>query len=163
MQEPTDESERKTIADVQTHGWHVVKVMGDSEGPAFAYTVGLQHSFHHPELIVVGLPLDVGHAILNTAGESVRRGTRHAAGQQADGILEGRACTFREMPESQFENYLGWALWFYDGPIFSALQLIWPDGDHRWPWDPSVDAEFREMQPVIADEGDPPWAPRAPE
>jgi hypothetical protein len=163
MREPTSEPERKAIADVQSHGWHVVKVMEDSEGPAFAYTVGLQHSFAHPELIVVGLSLDVGHAILNTAGESIRRGVRYAAGLQSDGVLKSRACTFREMPESQFRNYMGWALWFYDGPFFSALQLIWPDHDDRWPWDPSVDPEFCEMQPVIANQGDPPWASRAPE
>lgn len=56
MREAKDEHERKALADVQQHGWHVLKVMEDNEGPAFAYTVGLYHSFGHPELIVVGLP-----------------------------------------------------------------------------------------------------------
>jgi hypothetical protein len=48
MPEPKDEHERKAVTDVQNHGWHDVKVMGDAEGPAFAYTIGLYHSFGHP-------------------------------------------------------------------------------------------------------------------
>jgi len=60
IREPKDDHERKAIADVQNHGWHVLKVMEDSEGPAFAYTLDFQYSFGHPELIIVRLPLDVG-------------------------------------------------------------------------------------------------------
>jgi hypothetical protein len=160
MPEATDDSERKTIADVDRHGWHVVKVMGDSEGPPFAYTVGLGHSLAHPELIVVGLELDAAHRLLNDAGELIRRGARFADGLETQDLLNGYPCMFRQMPASQFQNYMGWALWFYDGPSFSALQLIWPDGHRHWPWEPAVDAEVRELQPVIADQGDPPWAPR---
>ncbi len=160
MREPKDDHERKTIADVQNHGWHVLKVMEDDEGPAFAYTVGLYHSFGHPELIVVGLPIEVGHSVLNIAGESIRRGVRYAEGIRSDEFLEGRACTFRRMPESQYRHYLGWDLWFYDGNAFPALQMIWADQHGRWPWETSVDQGVRKQQPVIEDQGDPPWAPR---
>ena len=159
MREPKDDYERKAISDVQNHGWHVLKVMEDGEGPAFAYTVGLHHSFGHPELIIVGLSPDVGHSVLNLAGELIRRGVRYSEGVQSDDFLENRACVFRRMPESQYRNYLGWALWFYDGASFPALQMIWSDQEGRWPWDPSVDANVREVQPVIEDRGDPPWAP----
>ena len=159
MREPKDEHERKALADVRNHGWHVLKVMEDNEGPAFAYTVGLYHSFGHPELIVVGLPLDVGHSVLNIAGESIRRGNRYLAGTQSDEFLEDRACAFRRMPESQYRHYLGWNLWFYDGAPFPALQMIWADQQGRWPWESAVAPEVRERQPVIEDQGDPPWAP----
>lgn len=107
MRQPKDEHERKALADVEEHGWHVLKVLEDNEGPAFAYTVGLYHSFRHPELIVVGLPLDVGHSVLNIAGESIRRGVRYSEGTQSDELLEDRACTFRRMPESQYRHYMG--------------------------------------------------------
>ena len=152
MRRPLDEDERKTIADVEDHGWHVVKVLEDDDGPAFDYTVGLQHSFGHPELIVVGLPLEVAHAVLNVAGQLIRRGVRYSEGPDFDDILENRACVFRTMPESRYRDYLGWALWFYDGASFPALQLIWPDPQGRWPWDPDVAAWFRETQMVIADQ-----------
>jgi hypothetical protein len=157
MREPENDGERKALADVQNHGWHVLKVFEDDEGPGFAYTVGLYHSFGHPELIVVGLAPDVGHAVLNIAGESIRRGTRYAHGTQSDGLLDDYACSFRTMPEAQYRYYLGWALWFYDGTPFPALQMVWPDQHGRWPWDANVDPEIRERQPVIENQGDPPW------
>ena len=161
MREPKDEHERKALADVQKHGWHVLKVMEDNEGPAFAYTVGLYHSFGHPELIVVGLPSDVGHAVLNVAGESIRRGDRYSAGSQSEEFLEDRVCAFRTMPESQYRHYLGWNLWFHDGAAFPALQMVWTDREGRWPWETTVDPAVRERQPAIEDQGHPPWAPGA--
>ena len=32
MREPKDDLQRKATADVQNHGWHVLKVVEDSEG-----------------------------------------------------------------------------------------------------------------------------------
>lgn len=159
MREPKDEHERKALADVEKHGWHVLKVMEGNQGQVFAYTVGLYHSFGHPELIVVGLSLDVGHSVLNIAGESIRRGSRYSAGSLSDEFLVDRACAFRTMPESQYRHYLGWDLWFYDGTPFPALQMIWADQHGRWPRETTVDPGVRERQPVIEDQGDPPWAP----
>jgi hypothetical protein len=161
MREPQDATERKAIADIEDHGWHVLKVMDDSEGPAFAYTVGLFHSFRHPELIVIGLPPEVAHSVLNVAGEAIRRGVRYSEGAQSGDFLEHRACRFRKVPEVHYRSYLGWDLWFYDGNLFPALQVVWADQDGRWPWEPSVDSRVRDIQPVIEDQPDPPWAPRA--
>lgn len=33
---PEDDHDRKLLADVQEHGWHVVGVEADAEGPSFA-------------------------------------------------------------------------------------------------------------------------------
>ena len=69
-------------ADIATYGWHVVKVLEDDEGPAFAFTIGLWQRFQHPELIVFGLPLETMHQMLNGAGAAVRAGRPYAAGQR---------------------------------------------------------------------------------
>ena len=159
MRTPKDASERKAIEDVAKHGWHVLKVMEDGKGPGFAYTMGLHYSFGHPELILVGLPLDVAHSVLNVAGEAIRLGEQYSEGVESAAFLEDRLCTFRNVPERQYRNYLGWNVWFYDGETFSALQLVWADEDGRWPWDAAVDPWVRDNQPVIEDQGDPPWAP----
>ena len=101
MPKPADEPERKTYADkIQNRGWHIPKVLEDGRGPGFAYTVGLHHSFDHPELIVVGLSADVGHSVLNVAGDSIRQGARYSAGIESAAIFENRPCAFREMPTS---------------------------------------------------------------
>ena len=139
-------------ADIATYGWHVVEVGEDDEGPGFAFTIGLHKRFDHPELIVFGLPLDTMHVMLNGAGESVRAGRTYAAGQSYDDVLEGYSCTFRPVPRRHYEAYLGYARWYYDGDDFPALQLIWPDREHQYPWGAAADAWIRKAQPVLADE-----------
>ena len=42
-------AEEQCERDIQSYGLHILKVTGDEEWPEFAYTVGLFHSFNHPE------------------------------------------------------------------------------------------------------------------
>jgi len=151
MREPGNAGEKKVVDDVKAFGWHVIKVLEDSEGPGFTYTIGLQHSFQHPELIVVGLPADLSHLTLNIAGQAIQCGDRFSVGQQSPLFFEDRVCTFRMVPEAQFRNYLGWNLWFYDGQVFTAMQVVWPDPQGRFQWSIGVEAGFRERQPVLAE------------
>jgi hypothetical protein len=138
-------------ADIATYGWHVIKVFEDDEGPAFAFTIGLYRRFEHPELIVFGLPLDTMHLMLNGAGEAVRAGRSYVAGQDYEDILEGYSCTFRPVPTRLYEEYLGSARGYYESDEFPAMQLIWPDREHRYPWAAPPDAWIRRAQPVLAD------------
>ncbi len=139
-------------ADIATYGWHVIKVLEDDEGPAFAFTIGLWQRFQHPELIVFGLPLETMHQMLNGAGAAVGAGRPYAAGQSYDDILEGYSCTFRPVPRRHYDAYLGSAQWYYEGDDFPALQLIWPDREQRYPWAAPSDAWIRTAQPVLADD-----------
>jgi hypothetical protein len=136
-------------SDIETYGWHVIKVLEDDEGPGFAFTIGLFKRFRHPELIVFGLPLDTMHEMLNTAGEAVRAGRPYESGGSYDDILETYRCTFRPVPRQRYEEYLGSARWYYGGSDFPALQLFWPDKEHRYPWDAPQDAWIRWAQPVL--------------
>lgn len=138
-------------ADIATYGWHVIKVSEDDEGPGFAFTIGLFRRFEHPELILFGLPLETMHAMLNGAGAAVRDGAAYSAGRDYDDILEGYHCTFRSVPRSHYEEYLGTARRYYGGDEFPVLQLIWPDREHRYPWAAPSDAWIRTAQPVLAD------------
>jgi len=53
-------------------GWFVTKVgAGDSES-AFAYSMGLYENFHHPEIVLFGLDLEVMHRLINNAGSRIR-------------------------------------------------------------------------------------------
>jgi uncharacterized protein DUF4262 len=144
--------EAQVHADIATYGWHVVKVTEDDEGPGFAFTIGLHKRFEHPELIVFGLPLDTMHLMLNAAGEAVRAGRAYAVGQSYDDVLNGYSCTFRPVPRRHYEAFLGYARWYYRGDDFPALQLVWPDREHRYPWAAPADAWIRTGQPVLADQ-----------
>ena len=134
------------------HGWHVIKVMESDEAPEFAYSIGLTESFEHPELIILGLPLDVAHSALNTAGETIRAGAGYAPGACSDAFLVDRRCTFRPFPSAESSKYLGRAIWFYGDRAFATLQLIWSDENARWPWDSAANPSMREAQPIIGEQ-----------
>ncbi len=146
---------RATIA---TYGWMVMRIDEDDQGPGFAYTIGLEQSFAHPEVIVVGLRMDTAQTVLNNVGADIRGGAAYAAGLIYTDILDAYSVTFRRVPEYQYAAYLGAARRYYAERAFRALQLIYPSRDGRWPWDTEAAEAFREAQPVLADTPLPDWA-----
>ena len=141
--------DQKVIDDVAKYRWHVVKVMEDSQGPAFAYSVGLYQTFKHPEIIVVGLPPDWMHQIANNAGFAIRGGARFEDGVRSGEILEKSEVTFREVLRAHYHDYLGIALWFYKKHHFPTLQCLWPDRDGRFPWDEGYSDSLKGLQTLL--------------
>src|SRR5688572_28013471 len=122
LPEPADEHDRKLLADVERHGWHVVGVEEDEEGPSFAYSIGLYYSFKHPELIVFGLPVRVMHQIINAVGEQVRSGERFGHLDESGDVLDGYNVAFRTVERRHYPDHFGYARWFYRGDRFPVLQ-----------------------------------------
>ena len=151
-----DDQEAKVLADIERFGWSVMKVSNDA-GPDFAYSIGLFRTLNHPEIIILGLPLETMHEIINDVGAQIREGARLEAGMTSSGILEGYDVTFRTVPRHQYAGHIGWATWLYEGDDFPALQLVFPDRERRWPWAAGASSDFRTQQPVLADIGTPPW------
>jgi hypothetical protein len=154
-----DNSDADLAADVERFGWVVMKVSNDG-GPDFAYSIGLFRTFGHAELIMFGLRPDTMHRIINDIGESIRRGVPVRAGAVSGEFLEGYDVTFRAVPKYQYAGHFGWGLSYYGAEEFPALQVIYPDRHGRWPWQDGVVEEFRQIQPVLADMPEPPWATR---
>ena len=100
------------------------------------YTIGLT-GHGHPELILFGLPPDISRPVLLAAADGIIAGRRaFAAGQHTDDLLEGHQATFVTVTEP--ERHLPAAAQFYaaTGTAVEALQVVWPDRYHRWPWQP---------------------------
>jgi hypothetical protein len=150
--EPADEHDRKLLADVEGHGWHVIGVKEDLEGPAFAYSIGLFRSFRHAEVIVFSLPVQVMHRIINAVGEEVRSGKRFEHLDESADVLNDYNVAFRNVERRHYADYFGYARWFYRGDDFPALQCVWPDSEHRYPWHPAVNATLAEKQPVLTED-----------
>jgi hypothetical protein len=151
-------AEEKCIADVAQYGLHIINVPAGEQSPGFAYTVGLPHSFSHPEIIVFGLRRETMHTLLNDAAELIREGHRFSAGEVTSALLEGYACTFRNVPETQQGAYLGWAQWFNDYGELQVLHMIYPDREGHWPWEKGVSEAFQQLQPVLETAPVPDWA-----
>lgn len=58
-------------------------------------------------------------------------------------------CCCREVAEKWFEPFLGYAIWFYGGLRFPVLQIIWPDKEQRYPWQPQFSSAWRRAQPLL--------------
>jgi hypothetical protein len=150
---PEDEGEAKLLHDVKKHGWHVLLIEDDDEGPGFGFTVGLYHSYGHPEIILFGLPVDLTHAVLNNIGTDVKNGATFLADQEYEGILEAYRCKFLEVDRQWYSAFLGYAMWFYRGDDFPALQCVWPDKAQRFPWEPEFYQPWNGKQPLLCSEG----------
>jgi hypothetical protein len=150
--EPADERDRKLLADVERYGWHVIGIEEDAEGPGFAYSVGLYRSRGHPEVIVLGLPVRVMHQIINAVGEVVRSGERFEHLDESGEVLDGFHVAFRTVERRHYPDYLGYARWFHRGDDFPALQCVWPDSAHRYPWHPEFNAAHARRQLLLSDD-----------
>lgn|SRR5690606_18113021 len=152
--------EEKCIADIATHDLHVLRVHGDNDWPEFTYSVGLHERFGIPEVIILGLRGELAHSLLNELAARAREGERIAAGDTLSGLLEGFDVVLLPVPEHHIEPHFGWALWYYDGRPFPAVQLVYPTTSGIWPWDPEASEHFKANQPLLESVPVPEWARR---
>jgi hypothetical protein len=144
-----DEKEQKVHRDIAKYGWHAVSVFDEGDAPDFQYSIGFQRTFGHPEVLILGLEVDVMHGMLDRIAYGLSAGKRYDMGVAAPDILVGYSCLFRPIPKSRFREYLGWALWYYGEESLGALQCIWPDLSGRFPWDPDASDEVRRREPIL--------------
>lgn len=150
---PDDDHDRRLLADVERHGWHLVGIDEDDEGPAYVFSVGMFHTLGHPEICMFGLSTTktMGQ-IINGIGDLIRSGQTFEDWQESEDVLDEYSCMFRNVAANLYREYFGYALWFYEGPDFPMLQCVWPDVNHNYPWD----AEFNaQSQPILASAS--PW------
>jgi hypothetical protein len=142
-----------TIRDaVEEHGWFVALIPpGESaDEPGFAYTVGLHQGFEHPELICLGLDLDMMHALLNACGERIAAGESLPVDVGVPGIIEDLDVRFRSVEaEQSYRDHVGYAIWYNGGHDFPLLQLLWPDKKGKFPGDKGAAAGLKKAQPLL--------------
>jgi len=144
-----DEVDRRVRSDVDAHGWHVVKIMGDDRAPPWAFTIGLEHSFSHPEVLIFGMELELLHRLLNHVGALVRTGRRFDDVERPAGVLEKHPPAFRPVLARWHGAFVGNAAWFYRERPFRVLQCFWPDAAGHLPWDANFDPAWAGRQPLL--------------
>jgi hypothetical protein len=139
---------RKLEALVREHGFAVVSVGAAPDAPEFTYTVGLADE-HLPELLVIGLPAQVAHPVLNVLATRLRRERALPLEQPLGDVFAGMAAVLQEAPYARCAPYVRVAAERQHGPI-RVLQLIWPDQAGRFPWETGYDMRFLAAQPLLA-------------
>jgi hypothetical protein len=141
---------------VARRGWSVVSVPAEGRRPAYAFTVGLWHSFAHAEASVFGRDEREMVRWLDTVGGEVEAGRVLHPDRQADDVLagvagEGAEVFPRPALASWHRHLFGPALAFYRGQPVPMLQLVWPDDRGVLPWEPGCGADCLAAQPWLWD------------
>ena len=147
--EAKDAEEAKALADIEAYGCHILHVLEEADKAPFTYSVGIEHNFGAPELIVIGLKREVAQFIINDYCRRVRSGEVFQPGQRTSGFIEGFDCQFGAVDIGHYREHFGWDIWFYDGFDFRVMQLIYPTVDGIWPWDEKASDWFRVWQPLL--------------
>ena len=146
---PTNPIEEKVIENVRAGGWFVALIPPEGGAPPWGFTVGLYENFQQPEIVLVGLPPQVMHAILNGAGEMAMT-EQLTAGLRTDQLLQGLSCEFQNVDKLWYPALLGIAMWYYEGDSFPVLQCLWPDRTGKLPLEEGYDPKLLAIQPNLA-------------
>lgn len=126
-------------------------VFADDSASGWAYTVGLWHTFRHPEVVIFGLDDDLRHSCLTEISEQIRNGLAAADGQSRQGMLEGVSVLIKTMHPSWRIPLFGTRgsvhSFYKDTPLPPFLQMVWPDIKGKLPWEDGVDPEMEGEQP----------------
>jgi hypothetical protein len=146
-----NEYEQNLLRHIEQFGCSVTSVFDpDEKEPPFSYSIGITKSCGAPELIIVGLNSKLGHAVVNLYNDKVRAGERFVPGVLYTGFLEGFPVQFSPVTKENRESYMTSACWLHGGPSFEALQLIWPNTEGVWPWEPRASEWLRANQPLLS-------------
>ncbi|MEV7007287.1 DUF4262 domain-containing protein [Streptosporangium sp. NPDC051022] len=148
-----DEFDRDTMRKVRERGWVVIMVPEDEDGPGWAFTVGLWHTFRSPETAMFGLDIEVMRDCLNTLADEIAAGNGLVADQERDDVIRNYSVVTRNVDQSWYRSLFGMALHFYQRPPLPFMEVVWPDNAGRFPWDPRATPRLRELQPSL-------WIPK---
>jgi hypothetical protein len=142
-------ADKKVHSDVQTFGFHIINVLEDDDGPPHSFSIGFYQSFQHPEVVIIGLKSELMQNMIVWMGDDLKNGSQFQAGKEYPELLEGFSCTFRKVAKRHYKEYLGYAIWFYEGNEFPVLQCVWPTTKGYFPWDKKYPKDLVDWQPLL--------------
>jgi hypothetical protein len=148
-----DQGERSFVAKVREHGWVRTNILGDAEGPGFAFTTGFWANTGQPELIIFSTKSDIARDVLWHLFRSAKAGLSLPSGTITDAVFANLPAYAFPVAKRHYADYLGWSRWFYGGNEFPCLQIVWPDRESAFPWENSFDREFEGDQPDLTEHG----------
>jgi len=142
----TKEFIRDTIT---KHGWFIALFEQQGDQPAFAYSIGLWNNYRHPELICFGLPTETMHMLLNIGSDLVKNGHSLSTGKRYSEFLSDYPARFLSVDQRNIADYFAYAIWYHENKPFDAMQLVWPDTNHQFPWETGFDHHLKFQQPML--------------
>ena len=97
-----------------------------------------------------GLDVELMHAMLNECGRRVKAGQTLPLDAPLADVIENYDVRLRAVRErASYGEYLGYAIWFYEGREFPVAQMVWPSKSNQWPDDPAAPEFLHRLQPLL--------------
>lgn len=136
-----DKIEAQIRLDVEQYGYSVILL------ESFAYTIGLQKTFGHPEIIVLWEDASVTHSILHNAAKIIEEGKTLSDGELVDYVLADRLVKILNISNYPFlsSHFTVLHSRFYERqpPI---MQILLPDADGKFPDEVDCNSTVRDLQ-----------------
>jgi hypothetical protein len=131
--------EQQVLDHIEQFGYSVIHVLesvkGAEEEPGFSYSIGLYKTYQLPEILIIGLDQELRHTLIDNICIDYQEGISLKVGEYNADIVEHFNCLVVEVEKKHYEEYLGWATWYYKGADFPAVQVVYPDVLGLFPWD----------------------------
>ena len=113
---------------IKNYGWQCQFVFDDAgEKPDFSYTIGLEETFSHPEIMIFGLKREQMHTILTDLVYDIKEGRKFKTDEKTSDVISGDfEVIFKPLKEEYIPEYAGVAQRYYKKP-FRVLVMFWPD------------------------------------
>lgn len=150
---PASEYDVQLLKEIEELGWHNVHISAESGSPEYAFTIGHFQKQSHPELILIGLPAQTAHELLNIAAIKIAGAKEKIEPyREYTDFTEGLSVVFVPVGIEHYEEYFGYANWYYSSMPnpYPAMQMVWPDREGRFPWEPGYDNCFLKLQPLLS-------------
>jgi len=148
-----DEHERNFVSKIREHGWFNTRILAEAEDPGFSFTTGFWVNTSQPELIIFSLRDGLAHDVLWDLFREAKAGVALAVGKRTDQVFANLPAYVFPMAKRHYREHLGWSRWFYGGDKFPCLQIVWPDREGLFPWEPGFDPAFANDQPDLTEKG----------
>ena len=165
LDDPRDdlsENDREVVEDVEQYGFYWISV-GQSEEdavdfpewqdvPNWSYTIGLQSSYGHPEIVVFELDDETVESLFWDLAREIQGGRTFEPGTMYKELpsFEDHSFAFEAVSPKWIPSLFGYGRWFYKGADFPVLQYLWPDRNGRFIWDRDAAPTLRDVQRDLA-------------
>jgi hypothetical protein len=147
---------RRQEREIRRRGWSGAYVGDYHSAPSWAYTIGLDETLDHPELVAFDLPRSSASELFARSFEAIRTGTMVIEDGLQAPFTETR-CVWRKVHPDHVAEWLTLACMRRFARTgmrvgLEAFQFVLSDAEGRLPWEAGYDQRLRSLQPTL-------WAP----
>jgi hypothetical protein len=134
---------------IAREGWAMAGVGTRNTAATFVYTVGLQKTFAHPDLIMFGVAPPQAKGVFDVIAERVKAGE-----PVHEGVMVLGAAPVPLMPRSADASRIELLVppQLARGR-YNYVQIVWPDGKERFPWEAGFDKRRLRSQSYLFEVG----------